>query len=267
MKKMIVLALSATLLFSSCATTADGAYTGGIFGSIIGSAVGGIMGGPWGSDVGTLVGMAGGAAVGAAAGSANEHQAVAEHYDRVQRNKANGVYPGSEPVQGQTFTEGDQSGFDPNNGGDDRIDFGGAPDPTAPATACTVPSATCTAPSAKPAAPNLEVRNVHFTDLSHDGELHRGELGTLAFEIINRGKEPVMNIQPTVVETTGNKRIEISQCIRIERLAPGEGIRYTAAVRAGRVSDGEAVFVPTVYQNGHVLAQAASVAVTLKRSR
>ena len=60
MKKMMVLAVGATLLLSSCSSyTGAGAYTGAQFGSILGSAIGGISGGPRGSDIGTIVGMAG----------------------------------------------------------------------------------------------------------------------------------------------------------------------------------------------------------------
>ena len=56
MKKSIVLAMSAALLVSSCATGAgSGAYAGGSLGSILGSAIGGIAGGPRGSDIGTII--------------------------------------------------------------------------------------------------------------------------------------------------------------------------------------------------------------------
>lgn len=58
MKKMMVLAVGATLLLSSCSSnTGAGAYTGAQFGSILGSAIGGISGGPRGSDIGTIVGL------------------------------------------------------------------------------------------------------------------------------------------------------------------------------------------------------------------
>lgn len=241
MKKLFVWALGASLLLSSCATTSDGAYTGFSVGTILGSAIGGILGGPHGSDIGTLVGAAGGTAAGAAMGHANEKQAIHEHYDRVQQNKARSVE--------SEYTPTDESGFDPTNAGDDRIDF-------APSTSSN---------SHYAASPQVEIRNVRFEDAGKDGALRRGELGTVSFEVINRGSYPLDNLQPTVTETTGNKRITISAPIRVERLGPGEGIRYTATVRAGRVQDGTVTFVPTVCQGSATLAQAASVSVRTQR--
>ena len=61
MKKMLIYAACATLLFSSCDSyTGSGAYAGVSLGSILGSAIGGIADGPRGSDIGTIIGMAGG---------------------------------------------------------------------------------------------------------------------------------------------------------------------------------------------------------------
>lgn len=254
MKKMIAWALGACLLMSSCATTTQGAYTGGTFGTILGSAIGGILGGPRGSDIGTIVGMAGGAAVGAAAGHSSEKAAVRDHYERVQQNKAQGFNPYAESgsYTEETYADADQSGFDPNNSGDDRLfDFS--------------PSSSTTEKTAVE-APNIEIRHAHFNDANHNGSLQRGELGTVTFEVINRGTAPLYNVQPTVLETTGNRQVAISQPILIECIMPGKGVRYTATVKASaRAKNNELRFVPTVYHNGSTIGQASTVHVSVRR--
>ena len=40
------------------------------------------------------------------------------------------------------------------------------------------------------------------------------------------------NVQPQVIELTGNKHVIVSQGIIVESIAPGKGIRYTAMVKA-----------------------------------
>ena len=142
-KYMMFLALSA-LVLSSCGTyTGQGAYAGATFGSILGSAIGGISGGWQGSNVGQVVGMAGGAAVGAAIGAAADKK-EAEQYEAYQRQRAqrrkqksygDDIYYGgndnaSVRVNGNNSSNrvnvDNDSGFDPSNSADDRIDFDGA---------------------------------------------------------------------------------------------------------------------------------------------
>ena len=91
MKKVLIYAACATLLFSSCDSyTGSGAYAGVSIGSILGSAIGGIADGPRGSDIGTIIGMAGGAAVGAMIGQAADQRRAADQeqyqYERAKRN-------------------------------------------------------------------------------------------------------------------------------------------------------------------------------------
>lgn len=263
MKKTCIVALSACLIVSSCSTTTQGAYTGGSFGTILGSAIGGLLGGPRGSDIGTIVGMAGGAALGAAAGNASEKQAVREHYERVQENKAQGFNPyddNSGTTYGNSLTDEGQSGFDPSNGGDDRL-F--AFDKSDSAGAYT---AGASASLAEALTPTVEIRNVQFLDTNHDGVLGRGEKGEVVFEVINRGTYPLDNIEPTVLETTGSKYVLISPSVRVERIMPGEGIRYTATVQASRrVKNGQVSFLPMVNQGGASIGKAAAVTVQTRR--
>lgn len=121
MKKMLFVLAVSTLLLSSCSTyTGQGAYTGATLGSILGSAIGGISGGWHGSHVGEIVGMAGGAAVGAAIGSAADKK-EAERYEDYRRQRE--TNRSSRYTDDENYSGADDSGFDANNRGDDRIEF------------------------------------------------------------------------------------------------------------------------------------------------
>ena len=121
MKKMLFVLAVSTMLLSSCSTyTGQGAYTGATLGSILGSAIGGISGGWHGSHVGEIVGMAGGAAVGAAIGSAADKK-EAERYEGYRRQRE--ANRSSRYTDDEDYSGADDSGFDANNRGDDRIEF------------------------------------------------------------------------------------------------------------------------------------------------
>ncbi len=224
MKKMFILSLGLLLLMSSCGTyEATGAYTGAQFGSIIGSAIGGISGGWRGHHVGTLVGMAGGAVVGAAIGKAADQQAEQRYEERMQQRAHR--------------YDVDDSGFDPEGRGDDRIMFDGL---------SSAPPAT---------SARLEIVNAQLLDASHDGCLTRGESARVIFEIHNPSSQPVYGVQPSVIEITGNKHIHISENILVECIQPKETIRYTAQVKAdNRLKDGEAVIRISVLQSGREIS-------------
>ena len=95
----------------------------------------------------------------------------------------------------------------------------------------------------------LEIRRPMLMDTNRDQVLSRGEEARVVFEIFNTSDKPVYRIQPSVMEITGNKHIEVSDNVMIESIEPGKGIRYTALVRAdNRLRDGEAVFRIGVFQ-------------------
>lgn len=221
MKKIMVISLGLLLVMSSCGTyEATGAYTGAQFGSIIGSAIGGITGGWRGHDIGAIVGMAGGAAVGAAIGKAADNQAERRYSERVQ--------------QRQQRYEANESGFDPEGRGDDRIMIDGFS--SAPTVSAPIP---------------LEIRNAHFVDASRDGYLTRGEAAHVVFEIYNPSTKPAFGVQPSVTEVTGNKHVHISENILVECIQSQQSIRYTAQVKADNgLKNGEAVIRVSVFQGG-----------------
>ena len=268
MKKVILLMLCFSLVMSSCDTyTGSGAYAGGSIGSILGSAIGGLSGGPRGSDMGTIIGMAGGAVVGAVIGSqADQAQAdreAAYQQDRVERRSGSDY--SNTPV-----TDNPEI-FDSNNGGDDRLyDFKGKDytgDYSAQQPTTSMPTATVEELGARFSySPTLEIVNARFVDDNEDNCLNRNETCKVIFEIVNRGHEPVYDVVPTVVETTGNKHIFISQSIHVEKISPGSGVRYTAMVKADRkLKDGMARFCVSVIHEGKSISKVNEFNIPTKR--
>ena len=261
---MSVVCLS--LIVSGCGTAEQGASSGAMFGSIIGSAIGGISGGYRGSDIGTLVGMAGGAAVGAAIGASSE-KARMEKYEAGRRDREERAARRDRRAYGVSGTPeygGGDSGFDPTNSGDDRITFDPVSSPVEsgmPVAADSIHISSVSAgchrsvsleqlrhgmqPSGSCCPDNglqIEICNVEFGDADGDGAISGGEECRVTFEIMNRSAVPVYDILPFVTDTTANRHIAISPSVRVESIAPGRGVRYSAAVVAGkRLKAGEVV--------------------------
>ena len=109
MKKSFIWVLGLLLVVSACTSNAaGGAYVGGQFGHVIGSAIGGIAGGWRGHHTGALIGTVGGVVAGAAIGAAIDN-AQEKKYEERSRARENERY------------QSDDSGFDPEGRGDDRI--------------------------------------------------------------------------------------------------------------------------------------------------
>lgn len=268
MKKVILLMLCSSLVMSSCDTyTGSGAYAGGSIGSILGSAIGGLSGGPRGSDMGTIIGMAGGAVVGAVIGS----QADQAHADREAAYQQDRVERRSGSDYSNTPVTDNPEIFDSNNGGDDRLyDFKGKDytgDYSAQQPTTSMPTATVEELGARFSySPTLEIVNARFVDDNEDNCLNRNETCKVIFEIVNRGHEPVYDVVPTVVETTGNKHIFISPSIHVEKISPGSGVRYTAMVKADRkLKDGMARFCVSVIHEGKSISKVNEFNIPTKR--
>lgn len=280
--------MGAALLVSSCTTGAGaGAYAGSSLGSVLGSAIGGIVGGPHGSDVGTIFGMAGGAVVGGALGDAAEkaQRRSAQQYDDDTYASGNS----------RSYSNGGNSGnyigddFDPSqmvdnsNSGDDRIDFGAPSSSGANATMGNVPMANApmsNAPSSQSVDASrveqiygnaksdgkLTIRNVRFADSNGDGMLSGEEIGHVSFEIYNETAAPIYNFDPSVVEAEANKRIYISPSVRVENIMPGQGLRYTATVKADRrIKDGEIRLLVSAQKEGKPISYVTVVKVATQR--
>ena len=286
MKKGVLLTLSAALALASCGSYAgQGAATGATFGTILGSAIGGIAGGPRGSDIGTVVGMAGGAVAGGAIGSAAD-KAREDRYQSYMdyRNErygdayAHGGYGnGGHSAYVPPRQQADESGFDPTNSGDDRIvmepEGSGAGSATHAGRPVAAPSVSvdelrATMPGYT-LAPNkgIEVRRISFADDGGDGALSRRESAKLSFEIMNYTGSTIYDVCPMVVEATGNKHVHVSPPLRVESIAPGRGVRYTASVFAdSRLKDGVAVLRVAVEQgNKEITSQVRELRVPLHK--
>lgn len=280
--------LCSSLVMSSCDTyTGSGAYAGGSIGSILGSAIGGLSGGPRGSDMGTIIGMAGGAVVGAVIGSqadqAKADREAAYQQDRVERrsgypwntrrgNNRSSNYGENEVYDySNTPVTDNPEIFDSNNRGDDRLyDFKGKDytgDYSAQQPTTSMPTATVEELGARFSySPTLEIVNARFVDDNEDNCLNRNETCKVIFEIVNRGHEPVYDVVPTVVETTGNKHIFISPSIHVEKISPGSGVRYTAMVKADRkLKDGMARFCVSVIHEGKSISKVNEFNIPTKR--
>lgn len=280
--------MGAALLVSSCTTGAGaGAYAGSSLGSVLGSAIGGIVGGPHGSDVGTIFGMAGGAIVGGALGDAAEKAQCrsAQQYDDDTYASGNS----------RSYSNGGNSGnyvgddFDPSqmvdnsNSGDDRIDFGAPSSSGANATMGNVPMSNVPMSNASPSQSvdasrveqiygnaksdgKLTIRNVRFADSNGDGMLSGDEIGRVSFEIYNETAAPIYNFDPSVVEAEANKRIYISPSVRVENIMPGQGLRYTATVKADRrIKDGEIRLLVSAQKEGKPISYVTVVKVATQR--
>lgn len=272
----------------------------------MGSAIGGIAGGPRGSDIGTIFGMAGGAVVGAAVGDAatkQHHQDqdddLAQRNQRIQRQKAqrNRSYddtysqqddtymPSSNynnrPVYEPSYSSNQQpvDDIDPTqmvdttNSGDDRIDFdvnssstlpNNNPDTSVSMDAGKVEQiygANKAAESGK-----ITIKNVRFVETAEHNVLHGGEVGKVKFEMYNETQAPIYNFMPTVIEADGNKRIYISPSVSVENIMPGQGLRYTATVKADkRIKDGEIRLLVSAQRDGKPISYVTVVKVATVR--
>lgn len=278
MKKYSVMIMSAALVASSCTTGAGaGAYAGSSLGSVLGSAIGGIAGGPRGSDIGTIFGMAGGAVVGAAVGDATTKQHHQDQDDTYMPSSNNN----NRPVYEQPYSSNQQpvDDIDPTqmvdttNSGDDRIDFdanssstlpNNNPDTSVSMDAGKVEQiygANKAAESGK-----ITIKNVRFVETAEHNVLHGGEVGKVKFEMYNETQAPIYNFMPTVVEADGNKRIYISPSVRVENIIPGQGLRYTATVKADkRIKDGEIRLLVSAQRDGKPISYVTVVKVATVR--
>ena len=288
MKKGSVIMMGAALLVSSCTTGAGaGAYAGSSLGSVLGSAIGGIVGGPHGSDVGTIFGMAGGAIVGGALGDAAEkaqHRSAQQYDDDTYASGNSRSYSNGGNSTNYVGDDFDPSQMvDNSNSGDDRIDFGAPSSSGANATMGNVPMANApmsNAPSSQSVDASrveqiygnaksdgkLTIRNVRFADSNGDGMLSGDEIGRVSFEIYNETDAPIYNFDPSVVEAEANKRIYISPSVRVENIMPGQGLRYTATVKADRrIKDGEIRLLVSAQKEGKPISYVTVVKVATQR--
>lgn len=266
--KVLVLGLCGVMLVSSCGTTGSGAIAGGYFGGAFGSAIGGLIGGYRGHEMGTVIGMATGAVAGAVVEKSEQDRREREmkaYRDRVAERQSHWQNE-SQQYDGMQH---DDSGFDGTNSGDDRLyDFGSSD--SRPTT--IVPSnPTNTAPhygnpGAAVGSNAIELRNVHFVGNPSRNILSRSNPGKIVFELRNVSGRTIYDIIPSVVETTGNKRIVVSPSVRIESILPGQTLRYTAMVKPIRtLRNGAAEFELSVVHGNRTISRVVTVGVKTEK--
>lgn len=293
-----IIALIAAILLASCGTyTGQGAYTGASFGSILGSAIGGISNGPRGSDIGTIVGMAGGAIIGGVIGQQADQQRQAD-LAQYRNNKAeraarhnndnygsnsydNNNYSNYNNYDGSSYNKYDGSNYndsndviDPTNSGDDRLydfsssDYTGTYSAQQPFTQMPASSSVDDLLQGMKYTPHIEIRNARIVDANQDNIISRGELCKVIFEVYNTGQSTLHDIQPTVVEATGNRHLFISPGMHVEQLQPGAGIRYTAMLKAdNRLGDGTAHICLSVVQGENAISKVTEFTVPTSKKK
>lgn len=277
-----IIALTAAMLLASCGTyTGQGAYTGASFGSILGSAIGGISNGPRGSDIGTIVGMAGGAIIGGVIGQQADQQRQADlaqyRNDKAERaarhNNDNYGSNSYDNNYNSNYNDSDNV-IDPTNSGDDRLydfsssDYTGTYSAQQPFTQMPASSSVDDLLQGMKYAPHIEIRNARIVDANQDNIISRGELCKVIFEVYNTGQSTLHDIQPTVVEATGNRHLFISPGMHVEQLQPGAGIRYTAMLKAdNRLGDGMAHICLSVVQGENAISKVTEFTVPTSKKK
>lgn len=91
---------------------------------------------------------------------------------------------------------------------------------------------------------SLRIKNIRFIDDNRNQIIDADENSKIIFEIFNEGDGNVYDIIPDIAEVSGMKHLRISPAATIRVLQPGERVRYTATVSAGKkLKNGSATFV------------------------
>ena len=88
---------------------------------------------------------------------------------------------------------------------------------------------------------DVAVGKIQFLPAKGDNTLYEGECVKLSFDIINNSDRTIATVDPLVV--CSNRNIEISPMKRIEKLLPGEVVRYTVSIVAKKLGSGTASFI------------------------
>lgn len=257
MKKGLILSMSFLLVLTSCGSAGAGMTVGGEFGYIIGSSIGGISDGWRGHHVGGLIGTVGGAVAGAAIGAAVD-ASQQRKYEEAMQQRERDMEARREQRQQQrdwhlSTEQVDQSGFDPDMRGDDRITFDDNAFDRRPNSVHR---------------PDIELRHATIADADGNGVLVRGEECTVMFEVMNNTLAVVTDIFPFVENVTANKHVKVSPNLRVESIPPYQGIRYTATIRADKkLKDGEIVVRVGVSQGQKGIIASQTQEFTMRTAR
>ena len=88
---------------------------------------------------------------------------------------------------------------------------------------------------------DVAVGKIQFLPANGDNTLYEGECTKLSFDIINNSDRTIATVDPLVV--CSNRNIEISPMKRIEKLLPGEVVRYAVSIVAKKLRSGTVSFI------------------------
>lgn len=187
---------------------------GASIGAVLGSSIGALTGGHRGYHLGTVVGTVAGATAGAIATAPRQP-------DYTDRGGDDDTYEKQAPTRRRSQEYDDRC----EQTGDRRV--------------AETHGETPVSASASP----LTLHNLRFVDGTRNQRLNREETCEMVFELMNHTHHVVHNVVPYISETNGNPHIYLSPSTRIEQIAPGEGVRYTATVKTdNRLKPGTARF-------------------------
>lgn len=228
--KTEVIVLSACLLLGACSAPQQfGATVSGIgAGGMLGASVGGLAGHtPRSRDLGRLVGGVAGGVVGAAVTAPRNKQTSAgpdnrkkQRRQRRERQREDYAY---DDVYGVASNE-------PTSGRNGRT----SEDTRSVRSSVEMPDVQATK--------GLPIQLSHLKYVSNDGAyLQRNGRGKVVFDLKNTSSRVLRNIVVYLAEMNGNEAITLSPPTPIERLMPGQAVRYTAQIAGGRrLKDGTA---------------------------
>lgn len=219
--------LSATLVLSSCNSYTA---TGAYTGAEFGHIIGSAIGGITGGWRGHDVGSLIGTVGGAVAGAA-----VGAAIENAEKAPTKREAPAHAPQYETQQRNDDVIDFDGMNGYEDLS--------------------------------NVIIRHLTLREQTPDHRLTRGEEATLVFDLMNGSENPVYEITPVVEEITGNKHIHISPNLVVHQIAPYQGVRYTATVKADKgLKDGVATLrIGVKGSDGRAIASPMQVSIKTQK--
>lgn len=210
MKNLLILGFCISL--TSCGTTGMQGNPGAIMvGAQVGSVVGSVIGSSSDSFAGWAIGSIAGTVAGAAIGNAIS---TPHNTDQTYSNSS---------YQDNTYPEPATS--DERGGGS---------------------SSRNETEYQAPALP-VSIQNIRFVDDNNNHIIESGEFCKLIFELVNTSDQIVYNIYPDI--RLSSKRVGISNPALIQKLLPGQRMRYTASVYGySNLKDGTVDFSMAICQ-------------------
>lgn len=112
----------------------------------------------------------------------------------------------------------------------------------------------------------VEIDNARFINDNNTLQIKGGETAQITFEVHNATGEVLKNIVIGVNETTGNKRLLVSQPILVEHIRPHGALRYTANISAYKnLKDGTANFQLYVKEKNKLMCEPIEFEVELQK--